>query len=188
MRLSAPQPARWLVTDKGDPEARALVDGETTNGKPHYSRQTPGARLFTRNGQNLVFITPDALAVWVTFRPTPGKAVRSDKMDAWECALFRNDGPCTSSILIREACALTMAIWGTQPADGLITFIRPECVQSEIPGYCYRCAGWKRVGVSSTGKLLFRAPRAPYAAFADTQWTFKDGRGGKLRAEFERCE
>lgn len=102
----------WLITDKGDPDARALVDGEVTTGIPHYSRQSPGSRLFTRNGQNLVFITEDKLAVWVTFRPTPGKATRSDKLDAWECALFRNDGPYKSSVLIREAVLLSCAIWG----------------------------------------------------------------------------
>lgn len=71
---------RWLITDKGDPDARRLVDGELDdlNNVPHYSRQTVGARQFTRNGQNLVFLTADARAVWVTFRPTPGKAVRQD--------------------------------------------------------------------------------------------------------------
>lgn len=99
----------WEITDKGDPDALALVDGVTELikgrsgfGKPHYSRQQPGTRFFTRNGQNLVFITPDKLAVWVTFRPTPGKAVRPDKRDAWECSMFRNEGPILSSLLSKK--------------------------------------------------------------------------------------
>lgn len=62
----------WLITDKGDQDVRLLAD-------EHYTRQTPGALSFTRNGQNLVFVTPDLLAGWVTFRPTPGKAQRQDR-------------------------------------------------------------------------------------------------------------
>jgi hypothetical protein len=172
----------WLITDKGDPDARALVDGEVTTGIPHYSRQSPGSRLFTRNGQNLVFITEDKLAVWVTFRPTPGKATRSDKLDAWECALFRNDGPYKSSVLIREAVLLSCAIWGALPKDGFITFVKPECLRTEIAGYCYKRAGWRRVGHSSDGKPLLRAPR-PAQIPHWGQWRFVGNRGGKLRIE-----
>lgn len=81
----------WLLTDKGDPDARRLVDGEI-DGIVHYSRQTPGARLFTRNGQNIVLIAYNEgrpVASWVSFRPTPGKARRADRRDAVECALFK---------------------------------------------------------------------------------------------------
>lgn len=175
----------WRITDKGDPAARLLVDGVTIGGKPHYSRQTPGAAQFTRNGQNLVFITPDALAVWVTFRPTPGKAVRPDKLEAWECALFRNEGPYLSRDLIKEAHLLSAALWGAVPKDGLITFIKPECVASEIPGYCYRRAGWRHKGNASDGKPRLRAPRLEGAVPSWTEWKWAGERGGKLRRTLE---
>jgi hypothetical protein len=82
----------WLITDRDDPDTRALVDGEIfTTGhvldgehytmvgglkvrrRPHYSRQTEGARLWTRNGENLVFMTADCLSVWCTHRPSPAR-------------------------------------------------------------------------------------------------------------------
>jgi hypothetical protein len=170
-------PKRWLITDKGDQDVRALADR-------HYSRQTPGAPSFTRNGQNLVFTTEDGKAAWVTFRPTPGKAKRPDGWDAWECALFRNeDYPwARSSDLIREAVELSIALWGPPPRDGIITFVKPECIASELPGYCYRRAGWKHVGEDSKGKPRFRAPRCDDV---DPWWTWrwKAERGGKLRQE-----
>lgn len=174
----------WLITDKGDPDARALVDGESVGKLPHYSRQTPGARLFTRNGQNLVFLTDDARAVWVTFRPTPGKAKRADGLDAWERALFRNEGPVLSSQLIREAVSLSWALWGVPPPDGLITFVRPDRVASGLAGYCFRRAGWRRVGYSKDGKPMFRAPRIP--AVPDWRaWAWRGERGGILRRALE---
>jgi hypothetical protein len=146
----------------------------------HYTRQTPGAVSFTRNGQNLVFITEDLKATWVTFRPTPGKATRMDKLDAWECALFRNTGPVKSSLLIREAVLLSVALWGPLPKDGMITYVKPECVLTEIPGYCYRRAGWRRVGYAKDGKPVFRAPR-PESAPHWSAWSWRGARGGKLR-------
>jgi hypothetical protein len=193
-----------LITDKGDPDALALVDGVSFGGKPHYSRQTPGARSFTRNGQNLVFVTRDARATWVTFRPTPGKAERKDGLDAWECALFRNEGGILSSKLIREAVDLSIALWGPWPCDGFITYVKPECVKTGRPGgvvgYCYKRAGWKRVkradgtyATSSDGKPMFRAPlpRRNYyelsLARQAGEWEWKEGRGGRLREFFEGC-
>lgn len=163
----------WLITDKGDQDARLLADR-------HYSRRTPGSPQFCRNGQNLVFITDAADAAWVTFRPTPGKAVRQDGLDAWECSLFRNEGPHLSSSLIREAVPLTWSLWGPAPAGGIITYVRPECVASGLPGYCFRRAGWRHVGSSADGKPIFRAPRTFYISTLDGL-VWKPGRGGVLR-------
>lgn len=168
----------WLMTDKGDQDVRALAD-------IHYSRQTPGSRQFTRNGQNLVFVTADDLAGWVTFRPAPGKAVRADGLDAWECALFANHGSVLSSKLIREAVVLSVALWGPVPADGFITYVKPDAIKNKgLPGYCFRRAGWKRVGAAKDGKPMFRAPRVD--GVPDWHdWSWKGARGGKLRRELE---
>lgn len=210
----------WQITDKGDPWALRLVDGRYANARvlretaaplldlaPHYSRQQPGSDAFTRNGQNLVFISENKLAVWVTFRPTPGVATRPDGHDVWECALFRNESAeMLSSGLIREAVELTCAIWGPPPArrtfkkrvkvcrgvwaekefatGGIITYIKPEAVLSNIPGYCYRRAGWRHIGEASDGKPMLRAPQLD--SIPDWRlWKFSGDRGGKLRKELE---
>lgn len=163
-----------------------LVDGAWPDlGTPHYSRQSPGTRQFTRNGQNLVFITPDERAVWVTFRPAAGKAVRTDGLDAWECTLFRNEGPHRSSVLIREAVELSIALWGPLPTHGLITYIKSNAVRtgqcpSGIVGYCYRRAGWRRVGAAKDGKPMFRAPKPQHVRHW-SEWAWHGARGGKLR-------
>ena len=168
----------WLITDKGDLDAKALAEC-------HYTRQTPNARSFTRNGQNLVFITNDCKACWVTFRPTPGKAKRSDDLDAWECTLFRNVGSVLSSILIKEAVKLSWALWGNiPPTDGIITFVKPECIKSDLPGYCFRRAGWKHKGNAKDGKPRFKAPK-PKIDFQWKDWQWKESRGGKLRLDLE---
>jgi hypothetical protein len=168
---------RWTITDKGDQDVRALADG-------HYSRQTPGSRQFCRNGQNLVFVTADNTAAWVTFRPTPGKAKRQDNLDAWECSLFRNTGPILSSDLVAEAVALSIALWGDPPRDGVITYVKPEAIRSVNPGYCFKRAGWVTAGKARDGKPMLRAPipdLVPHWSF----WSWKGERGGKLRRELE---
>jgi hypothetical protein len=169
---------KWLITDKGDQDARRLADD-------HYTRQTPGSPQFTRNGQNLVFITRDAKAVWVTFRPTPGKAVRMDGLDAWECALFRNIGAGLSSELIEEATWLSLALWGEYPKDGLITSVDVNKTKpKQDPGYCYLQAGWTPFGVDASGRPRFKAP--VYDTYFDwRKWRWKGERGGKLRRTLE---
>lgn len=198
----------WRITDKGDPDMIALVDGKI-DGVIHYSRQTPGARLATRNGQNLVLIahgnadngTRRPVATWISFRPTPGKATRADKRDAVECALFKlipghglrkpSGGKARSSLLISEAVHLTRVLWGDY-RDGLITFIRPEVTTAQRDdahpaGWSYRRAGWVEDRPSSDGKLCLRAPELPVAAGDLFRWSWEGARGGKLRDTLENA-
>lgn len=166
----------WLVTDKGDQDARHIADR-------HYSRQTHGDPRFTRNGQNLVLVTRELTALWVTHRPAPGKAQRPDGQDAWECTMFRREGgEHRASDMIREAVLCTVAFWGPIPPDGFLTYVDPAKVGSEVPGYCFRRAGWKRRGTSRDGKPCFVAPR-PRTTPDRSAWSWRSTRGGKLRRE-----
>jgi len=187
-----------LLTDKGDPHCLALVDG-LIDGQVHYSRQTWGSRLFTRNGQNIVLIAYNGsapVATWVSFRPTPGKAVRHDGRDAIECALFKlvadhelrkpTGGKVRASHLIREARELTHALWGT-PSGGLITFINPDETRNRRsdghePGWAYRMDGWVDDKPSGKGLPCLRAPMCESTADV-REWGWSGLRGGKLRAE-----
>ena len=132
----------WTLTNKGDQECRALADR-------HYSRQTVGARQFTRPGRNLVLKTENADAVWVTW-----SGIRDDGVDAWECTIFRNESAHLSSELIREAVEITIREWGQPPADGIITYVDDANVRSTNPGFCFLKAGWTKTGRSKRRKLL----------------------------------
>lgn len=177
---TAPRPilkTNWLITDGGDQDVRALADR-------HYSRQSPGAQRFTRRGENIVLISRDGKAAWIVHRPCPGKAVRYDGADSWECSLFRNEGSVLSSELIIEATELTCAIWGLPPKDGLITFVNAGKVQSSNPGFCFIKAGWYHDGESGRGLLRLRAP-APSRITDWQQWDWKGNRGEALRKRLE---
>jgi len=34
------------------------------------------------------------------------------------------------------------------------TYVDPKKIRSRNPGYCYKVAGWRRVGVSKSGQIL----------------------------------
>lgn len=70
----------WNLINKGDKRALALV-------VRHYTRQKPGSNQFCRPGKNLVLLTEDEKALWVTWHGN-----RDDDWDAWECILLRNEG------------------------------------------------------------------------------------------------
>lgn len=166
----------WLVTDKGDQDARRIADR-------HYSRQTPGAPQFCRNGQNFVLVTRALDALWVTHRPASGKATRTDGLDAWECTLFRREGGAhRASDMIREAVLATVAFWGPIPPDGFLTYVDPEQVGTQVPGWCFRRAGWKHRGESRDGKPRLFAPR-PKSVPPRAAWSWRRERGGKLRRD-----
>lgn len=85
----------WQIVNECDPAGRALADR-------HYSRQTIGAARFTRPGKNLILLSPNGDAVWVSWNSNFGR----DKRKVYECTLFRNESDYLSSFLIACGCLL----------------------------------------------------------------------------------
>lgn len=126
----------WERTTKADPIAVALANR-------HYSRVKYGkqGKMVGPPGRLLTLITPCKRAVWVTHWPYMDLAL--DRLDAWRCTMFRNEGAGLSSDLIRAAMAETERYWDEVPRHGWITWIDAGEVESANPGYCFKQAGWR---------------------------------------------
>lgn len=74
------------------------------------------------------------------------------------CAVFRNESPCLSSILIRQADAIADQCW---PGERHYTYVRAEAVRSRNPGYCFIRAGWQRCGKTKSGLLILERDLQP---------------------------
>lgn len=140
--MELPEYGPWLVTHKGDRACRLLADR-------HYSRQTIGSPQFCRPGRNLVLRTAPGDAVWVTW-----SGIRDDGLQAWECAIFRNESNHLSSDMIRAAVEATYIEWGQPPPDGIITYVDQSKVRSSNPGFCFLKAGFRRIGRSKRRGLV----------------------------------
>lgn len=135
----------WLAVTKFDPRAVRLADG-------HYSRRKPGSPQFMPPGQTLVLLTPDETAVFGWWRPHPDAGIRAmNGLDGWTCTIFRNTGPGLSSDLIQEAETELLSRYPCGP-DGLLTYVWDRKVRSINPGYCFKVAGWRRIGRSADGR------------------------------------
>lgn len=108
----------------------------------HYSRQQPGRGEVGPPGRKLVFVTVDERAMWCTHWPRADMTM--DGLDAWRCSVFRNESDELGSVLILEAMALTLKLWGDPPPDQWVTWVDRRKVKSENPGYCFKRAGWWR--------------------------------------------
>ena len=140
----------WQVAHRADPRCVALADR-------HYSRQKVGSPQFVPPGRCLVLYTqtPTGEAVWVTSWPF-AEYVKHAWAGAWVCSIFRNERAALSSDLITGAIAATRFHYGEPPALGCITFVKPDAVRSTNPGFCFRKAGFKRVGAAKDGKPCFQ--------------------------------
>jgi len=148
----------WRVSNRADKHGAALADR-------HYSRKTIGHPQFTPPGRCLVLLTRENDALWCTSFPYP-QYVKHAWAGAWLCTLFRNESLYRSSDLIRQAVAATRWVWGIPSALGMVTFVDPAKIQSPNPGYCFKCAGFRRVGTTRSGLVVLQllAPDMPPAA------------------------
>lgn len=140
----------WRRSDRGDPAALPLADR-------HYNRQKVGSSQFVPPGRCLVLLTVDRSALWVTSWPI-AEYVKHAWAGAWVNSLFRREGsPHLASDLIRWAVAHTRAQWPEVPDLGVVSFVDASKTEDkEVPGWCYRRAGWSHVGFTAGGLYAFQ--------------------------------
>lgn len=129
-----------------------IKDGDTLGRqifKRHYSyNPVHGSRskLFVGPGEKMVLISHDgdALFVW-------RKYISDDGQTGVNCAVFRNESKIKSSELILEAEQIAARRW---PGERLFTYVNAEKVKSVNPGFCFKAAGWKRIGETKKRGLV----------------------------------
>lgn len=142
----------WRLSWRADPAAAAIADR-------HYNRQKIGSAQFVPPGRCLVLLAKDRSALWVTSWPF-AEYVKHAWAGAWVNSLFRNEGSHLSSDLIRWAVAHTRAEWPDVPALGIVSFVdAAQTEDKEVPGWCYRRAGWSHVGFTESGLYAFQQLR-----------------------------
>jgi hypothetical protein len=139
----------WQRSNRFDPRALPLADR-------HYNRRKVGSPQFVPPGRNIVLLTPNADALWVTSWPF-AQYVRHAWPGAWVNSLFRNEGPERASVLIRDAVAVSRFLLGEPPEIGLVSFVDAAKVRpNRTPGRVYLRAGFRLVGRTKGGLLAFQ--------------------------------
>lgn len=133
----------WTFSRDGDETAMALWHRHYSY-RPYADGRQP--KLFCGPGEKTVLLSSDELAlfVWRKFKCGDGQ-------QGINCAVFRNEGPILSSVLILEAEAVASACW---PGERLFTYVNPRAIRSKNPGACFKLAGWKAVGVTKWNRLV----------------------------------
>jgi len=101
------------------------------------------------SGRKLVLRDALGEVLWAWIFPDP--AMRMDGQTGYNCAIFRNESARRSSDIILEAERHAIDKWGVGRG---YTYVDPKKIRSRNPGYCYKVAGWRRVGVSKSGQIL----------------------------------
>ena len=156
---------RWQLSYRADPRVAKLADR-------HYSRKTPGSPQFVPPGRCVVLWMSGA--AWTTSWPFP-EFVKHRWPGAWINSLFRKEIPGRASEFIVDAVAATRAIWPDVPELGMISFVDAAKVRHKRdPGRSYLRAGFRRVGTTAGGLLVFQLlPEAMPAPSLPLGWTPK---------------
>ena len=134
----------WVHAADGDLDLLALY-------RRHYSarERAPGTqRQFVGPGAHIVLTTPrvDALFVWRKFIDD------CEFGGGVNCAVFRNESKCLSSLMILEAEIWARDKW---PGERLYTYVDASKVRRKRdPGRCFRRAGWTVCGTTKKRGLL----------------------------------
>lgn len=142
--------AYWRQSRDGDPIALILHHR-------HYSRRRYAdgrdPALFVGPGEKLVLLAhdDDALFIWRRFIDASGQS-------GVNCALFRNESGHLSSEMILDAETWAWERW---PGERLYTYVNPARIRSVNPGYCFKCAGWRRCGTTRGRRPLVVLEKHP---------------------------
>lgn len=138
--------AMWIERRDGNPTAMAIFQRHYTAGAHRKVFQ------FVGPGEKMVLVTPDALALFV-WRKFIDDAV--PKQTGVNCAVFRNEGPQLSSLLIRGAMEAARLRW---PGERVYTYVDPKRTRHKRdPGRCFIKAGWKPRGETKGGLRILES-------------------------------
>lgn len=142
----------WIETRDGDPSVRDVYDRHYSRRKYKDGRQP---KIFVGPGEKMILrtICGEAVFIWRKF-------FSMDSQTGINCAVFRNEGKLQSSQLILAAESKARFRWPDEYR--LYTYINPNRVKSQNPGYCFKQAGWKKAGVTKSG-LLVLAKEQPWS-------------------------
>ena len=147
---------RYAEGGKYDVDGVRLVRG-------HYSRRKPDSPQFMPPGETIVLVNAEKTAVWGWWRPHPDSGlVAMNKRDGWTCSVFSYHPldvtrPLLASELVLDAERALQALdYGGLTAgpcgpDGMMTYVWRSKVRSPNPGYCYKVAGWTKIGTCARG-------------------------------------
>lgn len=141
--------AIWLAVKDGDERAFALFRRHYSYHQYQDGRRRHGYRnrfLMLGPGEKMVLLTPDCNAVfaWRKFIDHSGQT-------GVNCAVFRNESPMLSSVLILEAEKLAQVRW---PGERMYTYVNASAIRSTNPGYSYKMAGWRTCGQTKSGLII----------------------------------
>jgi len=130
----------WWITRDGDRTCLALYERHYSaytykDGRERKQMLGPGETVLLRTQCG------DAVFGWRKFIDDSGQL-------GVNCAVFRNESPALSSLLVRQADAIADHVW---PGERHYTYVRAEAVRSRNPGYCFLAAGWQRCGRTKGG-------------------------------------
>lgn len=139
----------WVEVPDGDPTALLLMSRHYT-ARPGRRVSPESIPLLVGPGEKMVLVTPCALALFAWRRFIDHADDGSGQpQEGVNCAVFRNEGLLLSSRLIQSAVLLARVRW---PAERrFYTYVDPERVASQNPGWCFMAAGWRRCGKTRGG-------------------------------------
>jgi hypothetical protein len=124
----------------------------------HYSRRKPNSPQFMPPGETIVLVTRDQLSVWGWWRPHPKSGIQAmNGLDGFTCTVFaRHGGTLASELVLDSERALKSLLDASRLAapcgpDGMLTYVERRKVRSTNPGYCYKVAGWRKIGCCAKG-------------------------------------
>lgn len=143
--------AHWCLTRDGDEYAYEISRRHYST--RHYREQRQ--RLMIGPGRKLLLLSTDGKAIfcWRKF-----KCDIQPPQEGYNCSIFRNEGSVLSSLLVFEAVGVVFDRWGRSRCW---TLVNPGKIRSTNPGYCFIAAGWRKCGVSKTGKVILEYSQNP---------------------------
>ena len=130
----------------GEPYLRPFVNKYYSARRYHDGRNP---RRIVGPGEYLILSTPCRRAL-IVFRVSNREIAGQKGIYLSFC---RNETSQKTSVLIRKAIEIAWERW---PGKPVFTLVNPKKVQSPIPGYCFRRAGFRRVAITSRGLLVLR--------------------------------
>lgn len=141
----------WVQVNDGDPRAFDIFRRHYTyrkGRKRDQNRNKKNGNRMVGPGESIVLIGNDGKALFIWKK----QKYSQDGHTGINCVVFRNENKeVLSSEILLQAEKIAWARW---PGERLFTYVNARKIKSPNPGYCYKVAGWRQIGITKARKLI----------------------------------
>lgn len=146
----------WVQVNDGNPAAFNIFQRHYTYGKNKQrdkNKHKKNGKRMIGPGETILLLSVDEISIFAWKK----QKYSQDGQTGVNSCIFHNGHTKEDQFYLQSSDMILQAeqiAWARWPGERLFTYVNPRKIKSANPGYCYKQAGWKQIGITKARTIM----------------------------------